>query len=173
MARPNKYDLRYFPLDVGFFDNHKTIMIEEDFGVKGGYLAIRLMAMVYEKGYFLEWRGKAEFSCAKRVGNGYTSALVCEILNSCLKHGLFDRSLFDKYGILTSKGIQERWLEVMKGMRRKHEVNVQYWLVSSEDNKVSSEETTMPATFSTQKEMKEKDGKGERYEIEQKEKQKE
>jgi hypothetical protein len=161
MGRPVKHNLQYFPLDVTFFENHKTLLIEEDCGVKGGYLAIRLMAMVYEKGYFLEWKEKFEFTCAKRVGNGYTGALVLEILRSCLRHGLFDKGLFEKYKIITSGGIQEVWLKVHRDLRRKIEYDQKFWLINEEEKPVSSEETpvsheeTLPSgAESTQKESK-------------------
>lgn len=154
MARPNKYNLQYFPLDVSFFEDHKLLMIEEDYGFKGGYIAIRLLAMVYEQGYYLDWEDNKEFSIAKRIGNGVASALVSDVLKSCLKHKLFDQSLFDKHMVLTSKGIQKRWLLVMTQLRRKVEIDSEFWLVSSEDKEVSSEETHPPITLSTQKEIK-------------------
>lgn len=154
MARPNKYNLHYFPLDVNFFDDHKILLIEEDCGVKGGYLAIRLLAMVYEQGYYLEWKDGFEVSCAKRVGNNYNGALVLEILKSCLKHGLFSKQMFERDKILTSHGIQKRWLEVMTLLRRKVEIPSAFSLVSSEETPVNSEETTPPTTLSTQKEIK-------------------
>ena len=154
MARPNKQNLQYFPLDVNFFEDHKVLMIEEEFGVKGGYIAIRLMAMVYEQGYFLEWKDKQEISVAKRVGNNITSTLVMEVIKSCLKHKLFDKSIFESNCILTSKGIQKRWYEVMERLRRKVVIDSAIWLVSSEEIKINTEETTLPAAFSTQKEIK-------------------
>ena len=36
---------------------------------------------------------------------------VSEVVNACLKRGIFDQSKFKEFGILTSKGIQERYLE--------------------------------------------------------------
>lgn len=154
MARPNKVNLQYFPLDVTFFEDHKVLMIEEEFGIKGGYIALRLMAMVYEQGYFIEWMNNQEVSIAKRVGNGITSALVVEVLKSCLKNNLFNKEIFTKKSILTSRGIQKRWLEVMELMRRKVIINESIWLVNSEETIISSEETHPPETFSTQKESK-------------------
>ncbi len=148
MGRPVKNKLDYFPLDVDFFDNHKLLMIEEDFGIKGGYLAVRLMAMVYSEGYYLQWKDRYEHSCAKRVGNGFTGALVYEVLKCCLKHGLFDRKMFEEHQVLTSRGIQERWTWIMNAMRRKVEILPKLSLISSE-------ETTVSDTFSTQKEKKE------------------
>lgn len=154
MARPNKYNLKYFPLDVDFFEDDKIVMIEEDFGIKGGYIALRLLAMVYEHGYHKVWGPTSQFTIAKRVGKGITGALVMEILRSCLKHGLFSQKLFDVHAVLTSKGIQKQWLLVMQQMRRKVEVSSEYWLVSSEEKLVTSEVTHPPETFSTQKEIK-------------------
>jgi hypothetical protein len=155
MARPAKHKLDYFPLDVDFFNDYKLLMIEEDHGVRGGYLAIRLLAMVYEQGYFMEWKAKSDLSCAKRIGNGYNSAEVIKILDSCLNYGLFDRMLFEKKQILTSPGIQRRWIMVMQGLRRKTEISSAFNLLTSDETFISSEETAPPATFSTQKENKE------------------
>lgn len=155
MARPNKFNLQYFPLDVDFFDDHKVISIEETAQIKGGYIALRLMAMVYaDKGYYLEWPDKFEFTAAKRIGNGVTGALVGEIFKLCLKHELFSKEIFDRYRIVTSAGIQKRWLRVMNDLRRKVVITSEYWLVSSEETGVSSEETQPPDTESTQKEIK-------------------
>lgn len=154
MPRPNKYNLQYFPLEVGFFEDHKMLMIEEDYGFKGEYIAIRLLAMVYEQGYYLDWKDNQEVSIAKRIGSGFAGAQVMDVLKSCLKHGFFDKTLFDEHMVLSSKGIQRRWLLVMSQLRRKVSVNSKLWLVSSEEKPVTSEETTAPATFSTQKESK-------------------
>lgn len=162
MARPNKFDLKYFPLDVTFFDDHKIISIEEEFGVKGGYVAIRIMSMVYsDKGYYLEWPDKFEYSVAKRVGNNCTGTLVGEIFQCCLKNGLFSKEIFEKYSVVTSRGIQKRWLEVMGQMRRKTEVNVDYWLVSSEETSVFVHNSMVSSESSTQKEIKVKEIKEE------------
>jgi hypothetical protein len=154
MARPKKYNLQYFPLDVNFFEDHKILMIEEDFGLKGGYIALRLLAMIYEQGYYLEWKDKFEVSVARRLGNGFSGAFVMDVLKSCMKHEFFDRTLFDGHVVLSSRGIQKRWLMVMTQLRRKPEINSAFWLIDSEEMPVSSEETTAPSAFSTQKESK-------------------
>ncbi len=140
-------NLRYFPLEVGFFDDHKIISIEEEFSIKGGYLAVRLLAMVYsDKGYYMEWPDKFEFTIAKRVGNNFTGALVSEIFKCCIKHDLFSKEMFEKYKIVTSKGIQERWQNVMIGLRRKVEYEEKFWLITSEDKVISSEEIAKDVT---------------------------
>lgn len=164
MARPTKSNLYYFPLDVDFFEDPKTLSIEETCGVKGGYVAIRLMAMVYQtNGWYLEWPEKFEVIVAKRVGNGVTGAFVMDVLKSCLKHGLFHKETFDQKGIITSRGIQKRWKMVMEQLRRTTSIkaaeNSDCWFISSEETPVSSEITTVSSektpvssAISTQKE---------------------
>lgn len=155
MARPTKNNLQYFPLDVTFFDDHKILSIEEEFGVKGGYLAVRIISMVYaDKGYYLEWPERFEVTCAKRVGNGFTGALVREVLNACFRVELFNKEIFDQYQVITSRGIQKRWIEVQTMMRRKLEVNESLWLIYSEETPIDSAETPPPAAIIPIKERK-------------------
>lgn len=129
MARPIVQGLKYFPLDVAFFDDYKTLMIEERHGMEGGYCALRLIAMVYEQGYYMPWEAHHEVAAARRMGNRFTGEKVMEVLNTCLDVGLFNRELFDRHHVLTSHGIQVRWQEVQTLMRHKVDINAAYWLV--------------------------------------------
>ena len=54
---------------------------------------------------------------------------VSEILNAAFKRGIFDRTLYEKYKILTSKGIQERCMK-MCSRRKRFEVEKKYLLIS-------------------------------------------
>ena len=168
MARPSKHNLHYFPLDVDFFEDHKVVQIEEITGLSGGYIALRLLSLIYaDRGYYMEWPEGYEYTAARRFGNGITGAQVMEILQVCLKVGLFDEGIYKSQKILTSSGVQKRWEKVMNECRRKVIVNQKIWLVSSEETGVSSEETLVTSeetgvsvTFSTQKEIKGKEIKG-------------
>lgn len=171
MGRPNKYNLQYFPLEVNFWEDHKIISIEEEArienndpkaGIIAGYIALRIMAMVYaDHGYYLDWPDKFEMTAAKRIGNGITGAEVKKVFDLCLKHNLFDQEIYEKHQVVTSAGIQARWKRVQSDMRRKVVVNVLYGLISSEETPpeplnevITSEETTLSQTLSTQKENK-------------------
>lgn len=159
MGRSVRSGLDYFPLEVGFFDDHKLLMIEEDHGIRGGYLAIRLIGMIYKEGYFLKWEEASPFSTAKRVGNSYTGNEVESIVKSCLKYDLFDIEKFNEFSILTSNGIQKRWLHIMNAIRRKVEINVAYVCISSEDIPDKPHLSTDNLQESTQKKGKERKGK--------------
>lgn len=168
MGRPKKYSLHFFPLDIGAFDDHKFVMIEESKGITGIYIAVRIMGFVYasEDGYFLRWEPGFEFSLAKKIGSGVTSANVNDIFSLCLSVGLFDKRMYEMHSIITSRGIQKRWRFIMEQMRRTVEINPDFLLIDTEDKPVSSEDTTIDSEKtgvdsgnSTQNEMKLKESK--------------
>lgn len=130
MARPVDSSLEYFSLDVDFFDDPKILMIEEQFGVKGGYVATRLLCMIYRNGYFIEWNDDMALVIAKRVGNGISHTCVIDIVNALVKRSFFDKTLFNRCAILTSRGIQKRWLKVVTDAKRKAKLNPDYDLTS-------------------------------------------
>ena len=39
---------------------------------------------------------------------------VSEIVEASIKRGIFDKDMFERYGILTSKGIQLRYLKAVR-----------------------------------------------------------
>ena len=141
MARPIDESLEYFPLDVDFYDDPKILLIEEQFGIKGGYIANRLLCWIYRNGYYTNWNEEIALVFAKRVGNGITHALVNEIVNALLKRSFFNKSLFERCGILTSKGIQKRWVKIMLDSKRKARLKDEFDLINTEETPISSEET--------------------------------
>ncbi len=111
MARTVKAGLQYFPLDVDFFNDDKIELISSQFGCKGESIAIRLLCLVYRNGYYYQWGQDESLLFAKRVSNGITHELVNDVVNGLIKRAFFDKSIFDSFGILTSRGIQKRYIE--------------------------------------------------------------
>ena len=115
MARTNKIGIDYFPFDVDFFQDDKIQLIEAEFGVKGGYIAIRLLCKIYREGYFYPWGADECLLFAKNVGaEGVTKGCIDEVVRGLVKRGFFDESVFDWFGVLTSAGIQRRYFEATK-----------------------------------------------------------
>ena len=54
MARPYKQGLDYFPLDVNIFRDEKISILLEESGPLAVYVYIRILALVFENGYYLE-----------------------------------------------------------------------------------------------------------------------
>ena len=119
-----KSGIDYFPLDVTL--DEKFELIEAQFGLKGFAIMIKLLQKIYGgEGYYAEWTTEIALLFAKRIGaNG---SAVSDIVSAAIKRGIFDKTLYDKYQILTSKGIQKRYFEIVS--RRKNvEVKREYLL---------------------------------------------
>lgn len=113
MARPMKDGVEYFPLDVSL--DEKFELIEAEFGLTGFAVVVKLYQKIYQHGYYCEWTNEVALLFGHRIGLG--SNVVSEIVNASIRRGIFDESMFDKYHILTSRGIQERYFEAV--IRRK------------------------------------------------------
>lgn len=126
MARPMKEGLDYFPLDVDMDQDDKVALIEAKHGITGFAIIVKLLMKIYKNSYYYEWGEKEQLLFARIVDVDIDR--VNAIIHDCTKWGLFSQETFDKYNILTSKGIQERFLEATN--RRKQVQMIQeYCLV--------------------------------------------
>ena len=141
MARPIKEGLDYFPLNVVL--NSKFEIIEARFGIKGFAVIVKLFQHIYgTKGYYCEWDEDVLFVFAKRIGVGANS--VSEILNTAIKKGIFDAEMYKKYSILTSKGIQQRYVEAKRGGYER--ICKKYLLISVPKTEENGSETGVNVT---------------------------
>jgi len=130
MARPQKVGLDYFPLDVDIDQDDKVAIIEAQYGIKGFGIVIKLFMHIYKNSYYYEWTEKEQLLFSKRVNVNINE--VNDVVNDCIKWGLFDKQLFQKYKILTSRGVQKRYFEITK-RRQRVEVIKEYLLLSEND----------------------------------------
>lgn len=113
MSRPLKDGVDYFPFDVVL--DEKFELIEAEFGLAGFAVVVKLYQRVYQRGYYCEWTNEVALLFGHRIGMGGNA--VSEIVNAAVKRGIFDKNMFEKYHILTSRGIQKRYFEAVS--RRK------------------------------------------------------
>lgn len=113
--------------------NENISEIEAEYGVKGFAVVVRLWQKIYaEKGYYCEWSGRSTLLFLSDWfggGSGVTCSLINEIVDRCLKNGIFDAGMYEKYSILTSARIQSQYFDVVK-RREKILVKKEYLLVS-------------------------------------------
>lgn len=128
MAVRHKIGLDYFPLDVDFFMDEKIEFASARFGLKGELIAIKLLCKIYRNGYYSEWSEDDSIIFAKRAGEGITPSLVNEVVQELVKRGFFNKSLLDRFSILTSTGIQNRYFEAVE-RRKSVEVLKDYVLI--------------------------------------------
>lgn len=106
-----KSGIDYFPLDVDL--DTKIQLIEAEFGLKGFAVVVKLFQMIYGKqGYYCEWNEEIALLFGSQTGMGGNA--VSEIVSASIRRGIFDKTLYEKYGILSSKGIQKRYWEAAK-----------------------------------------------------------
>lgn len=129
MARPSKQGLQYFPFDVDFFSDEKLNAISWEFGIKGEITTIKLLCAVYRNGYFIEWNEMLKIKLLKELP-GISTELIDQIIKRLVKWDFFDKGLFDSASILTSRGIQRRYLEICSKTRRRKIIS-EYSLLES------------------------------------------
>lgn len=151
MARPLKTGLEYFPFDVDFFSDIRIRKLVKYQGGKSISVYACLLCNIYKDGYYLVWDDELPFIISEQTG--CEEAYIREVINTCLNIGLFSKELFDTSKVLSSSGIQKRYDNISKLLKRRVVIS-EYTLVSSEETHVNSEEIRVNSEFSTQKESK-------------------
>jgi hypothetical protein len=109
MSRPIKQGLDYFPLDVDM--DEKTELIEAKHGIIGFGILIKLFQKIYKEGYYIKWNEESLLLFSKRIN--VDKNLVNAIIKDCFQYNLLDETLFNEQNILTSHGIQKRYLNAV------------------------------------------------------------
>lgn len=134
MARPIKQGLSYFPFDVSFFSDRKVRKIIRGCGPGSPTILICLLCNIYEdQGYYILWDEELPFDIADTVG--VSEGAVKELIKKAVDVDFFDKEMFEKEHILTSRGIQNRFIE---STRKRKDVTIkkEYWIISG-DNSVN------------------------------------
>lgn len=130
MARPHKQGIDYFSLDVVLDD--KFELFEAEFGLQGFGFIIKLFQKIYESnGYYYKWCEDEKLLFSKRVNVDIN--LINDYINSALKRDILSQNIYDRYNVLTSKGIQKRFLEASK-RRNRIEIIKEYFLIDITSN---------------------------------------
>lgn len=130
MARPTKTGLDYFELDCHM--DEKVKLIQAEFGLKGFAVVVKLYQKIYGgSGYYCEWNEDSLllFMSENGVSSRDGKNLIKEIVSACIRRGIFSEKLFNKFSILTSEGVQKRYLNAV-ARREKVEMKKEYLLIS-------------------------------------------
>ena len=154
-----KVKLDWFKLDCQL--DSKFDLIEAEFGLKGFAVIVKLLQYIYGgEGYYCEWNDDIALVFARK--NRASAGAVSEIVKRAIVREIFDKGLFEKYGILTSHGIQERYYEAVD--RRKFaKIKPEYLLlcntpknenadISSKNVNISGENANISPTEKKRKE---------------------
>jgi len=111
MARSLETGIGYFPLDTGIFSDRKIRKLLKTFESKGYLIYTFVLCEIYkDKGYFVKCDTDFLFDIADTLN--LSEGLVKEVIQFCLSNVLFDKRVFDVEGVLTSSGVQKRYLKI-------------------------------------------------------------
>lgn len=130
MARPTKDGLDYFPIDLDIMDEDSVAFVDAKYGVQAFGLLVRLLMRIYRNGYYMMWSEREQYLFAKdiNVNIDETQTIVNEYING----GFFNKNLYKEYGILTSRGIQKRYLKACE-RRKKLPIIKEFFLINDDD----------------------------------------
>lgn len=135
LARPPKDGVDYFPLDVDFLQDDKIRLLKAEFGTKGITIIIALLCEIYRgNGYFKVWDNDCCLLMADAVGCGIVPENITQVVQGCLRRSFFDEGVFQMFGILTSAGIQRRYIRAVS-TRDEIQMIKEYWLLDANDQK--------------------------------------
>lgn len=138
MARPKTDGLEYYPKDTDSFSDRKIRKLLREFGCKGYVIHDYLRCVIYQdKGYYVAYDDGLSFDVADFLGDSISEALVNEVIKGCVRIGLFDVESFNKNRVLTSNGIQKRYMNI-----KKSGVIDEKYRVSPEETPENDEEST-------------------------------
>lgn len=128
MARQIKQGIDYYPMDVNFLNDIKVRKVLRGCGAQSMAVILYLLGNIYrDEGYYMRWDDEEDPFLVSDVV-GVSEGAVRETIKKSLQVEFFDSKLFDKESILTSKGIQQRFMEATV---RRISVNIKaaYWLL--------------------------------------------
>lgn len=116
--------------------NENMAEIENTFSIKGFAIVVRLWQKIYsEKGYYCEWSERSPVLFLSQWfggGSGVDENLIREVVALSVKIGIFNKNLYERFQILTSKRLQEQYFDVVK--RRTEIKIIKDYLLISVDN---------------------------------------
>ena len=155
MARPIKQGLSYFPFDVSFFSDRKVRKIIRGCGPGSPTILICLLCNIYEdQGYYILWDEELPFDIADTVG--VSEGAVKELIKKAVDVDFFYKEMFEKEHILTSRGIQSRFIE---STRKRKDVTIkkEYWIISGNNSVIDVNNPVNDVNNEQRKEKKSKE----------------
>lgn len=132
MARKSEIGIDYFPMNTDIINSPKIRLLVAEFGSKTTWtVLLPLYCKIYrEKGYWIDWHDVdskllfAQDDCKIEV------TAMNEFVNGCLRRSLFNKEVYDMFGVLTSDRIQNNYLEAKA--RNKEVLMIEEFAVKNE-----------------------------------------
>lgn len=161
MARPFKTGIDYFPHSCA--TQTEMEILEAKCGIVGYAVINKLYERIYASdGYFCKWSDNIEIVFAKNIG--VDLECIRKVIEVAFENEIFSKEMFDRYKILTSKEIQEIYIEVTK--KRKKIVFVKEFMlvencgqtVNDNHNSINDNHNSINDAHNTQSKVEESRG---------------
>lgn len=140
MARPRKDGLNYFPLDVNFLSDLKIKKIIRAYGAQSVAVVMSVLTTIYrDNGYFATYDEDLIFIIADELK--LEDSYVKNVIDKLIEVDFLNKEQKEKNNILTSIGIQERYLKACD-RRVKTTLNATYSLLNDSSNELPQTEST-------------------------------
>lgn len=116
MGRTLKKGFEYFPFDTNFFQDIRIRKLIRYQSGRAVTIYVSLLCIIYNNGYYIEWDDEVPFVVAEQ--SNFEESYILEVIKCCIEIGLFSKQMFYAHKVLTSKGIQERYMEINKSRKR-------------------------------------------------------
>ena len=136
MPRSAKKGLDFCPFDI-ILSKEEEAVKKEIGGIYASVLHPLLVRIYGGEGYFIKWdRELAEVFCKEEM---LSRDKVDRVIDSCINNGVFDKEIYEKYSVLTSRNIQCKYLKYTHRRVNSYIVK-EYSLIEAKDISVTETE---------------------------------
>ena len=132
MSRTISEGLNNFMLDCDFFTDKKIKVLKANFGTEGITVYIYLLCEVYRNGFYL--KVDDDFIYIISADLNIKSETVAEVIPFLMEHSFFDKELFERDKVITSKSVQRYFQNAIKEKAKKTPRYInEYWLLDKDE----------------------------------------
>lgn len=154
----SKTGFRYYNIDTDRYQDIRIKRLKKMFGCEGISVYDYLLCEIYRvNGFYIDWSQDLAFDISEYFNIDEDN--VNNIVSYCCNIGLFNAEFFHENAVLTSKSIQERYLEMSIRAKRKDAIIPEKYIILPEESKEIQEESNIPFKNHKVKESKVKESK--------------
>jgi hypothetical protein len=134
MARTSSQKLDFWQFEVGLFNDMKMVDLNEKYGTLGEAVYFRILSYIADtEGYYAVLSDSLVLSIYRSIGSKWLrdKRVILRIIDYCGECGLFDVNLLSQ-NVITSCGIQRRWLYAKEKARAKGFTTDKFWLLNNQ-----------------------------------------
>lgn len=123
IGRPLKPGISFYRMDSGHIRNKKIRLLFNEFGGDGYYVWSCILDYAYEKwGYYFDTNDVEELELFASDFCKLKLTTIREVIAGCIRRDLFDKVVFDAFGVLTCEMMQETYIIATAERRQKGSV---------------------------------------------------